>query len=356
MSSTAHSRIDPAYKTLRQSGDLRATQKKAGKRSITAAELDPDLVVIIKKRKVRDGKILPERCPLDCGKLDCDHAQTRAWLALRDAYAEKNRDLARRAAALQAKRNAHLAEEWVPCCKLASDKAHHRPCGKHGGKVHCAWCHGKGKRVCQPDLEALAYIGLLDAIRRFDPEKAGKISSYAVWLMKQSMMGLLRQTPVTFPQDLLRDRRELAKLEKQLERVATDEEAAARFTTYRPCKKDERMSERIALARNCYYGQEKKSVEDLQARYTERTKKHEKRLRHGDAGKTVVEALTAPATPLRERRALHEALGQLSGSLKADAEAFLGGKLAKPSAALVLRLRDILDVRMPGVLNVLKTV
>jgi hypothetical protein len=116
------------------------------------------------------------------------------------------------------------------------------------------------------------------------------------------------------------------------------------------------MSERIALARNCYYGQEKKSVEDLQARYTERTMKHEKRLRHGDAGKTVVEALTAPNAETRERRALHEALGQLSGSLRNDAEAFLGGKLAKPSAALVLRLRDILDVRMPGVLNVLKTV
>lgn len=352
MSNTpAHSRIDPTYKALRQSGELRATQKKAGTRNIAAAVIDPDLVVIIKKRKVRDGKILPERCPLGCGKLDCEHAQTRAWLKLRDAYAEKNRDLARRAAALQAKRNPHLSEEWVLCCELPSDVQHHRPCGKHGGKVHCAWCHGKGKRVCQPDLEALAYVGLLDAIRRFDPAKAGKISSYAVWLMKQSMLELLRQTPVTFPQDLLRDRRELVKLEKQLARVATDEEAAERFTSYRPCKSAERMHERIALARNCYYGQEKKSVEDLQARYTERTAKHEKRLRHGDAGKTIAEALTAPEAETRERRALQNALGQLPNALRSDAEAFLSGKAAKPSAALVLRLRDILDVRMPGVLR-----
>lgn len=106
-----------------------------------------------------------------------------------------------------------------------------------------------------------------------------------------------------------------------------------------------------SLARNCYYGQEKKSVEDLQARYTERTMKHEKRLRHGDAGKTVVGALTAPNAETRERRALHAALGQLPPALRSDAEAFLGGKLAKPSAALVLRLRDILDVRMPSVLK-----
>jgi len=74
-------------------------------------------------------------------------------------------------------------------------------------------------------------------------------------------------------------------------------------------------------------------------------------LRHGDAGKTIAEALTAPEAETRERRALQNALGQLPNALRSDAEAFLSGKAAKPSAALVLRLRDILDVRMPGVLR-----
>ncbi len=101
-----------------------------------------------------------------------------------------------------------------------------------------------------------------------------------------AMMPLLRQTPIFFPQDLLRDRRVLAQLRKSLpcrkclgnkkiakacktcegtgHRAYTTTEADVELAKIRKCRPAETLEERRLLAEGCYYGQEKFSVEELQ--------------------------------------------------------------------------------------------
>ncbi len=235
-----HARLRTAYRHLRISSDVRA---KAGtKRDIERTPLDPELAHLV-ATVVRDENGRPLAAKL----------QPKTWLHARDIYAAKNQDLARRASDKQWQRNKHLEREKVKCCGSCVQ------CRKHSGY-----------RWCQPDLEHLAYIGLLEAIRCFNAEKAGCISSYAVHTMKQSMMTLLRQTPVFYPQELLKDRRELVAEEKKLKRVLTQDEQIDVLTRTRKCRKGEELETRRQLAINCYYGQEKKSVEDLQQRYVDR--------------------------------------------------------------------------------------
>ena len=364
---TRHAKQDPTYKKLILTGTLRATRKQAGATIKQAEALDPELRAIVDTRLVgRDGKILPVRCRQGCQMArdgrDCEHAQTAAWRVLRDSYAEKNRDLARRAAERQWKRNQHLPGEVVACCTEPGAASHHHACFKHGNVVHCSWCHGKQKRLCQPDLEALAFLGLLEAVHKFNPDKAGRISSYAVHLIKQTMMELLRQTPISFPQDLLRDRREIAALEKQHVKAGaaapTDIEVRAHLLSIRACRRGETIEERITLARNCYYGQERESVEALQSKYIDNNLRFEKRMRRGKLT-TAIESLTAElptetenVLSTRARRALQAALPRLSIEARASAELYLDGKLPSPPASVVLALRAVMDVRMPGVLAV----
>lgn len=402
-----HKRLSDDYKHLSLTDGLRASRKKAGA-TIKAAAIDPELAAIESTRRCdAAGKILPARCceerDADGGKQpcaewkrrrECEHSQAKAWCLLRDAFADKNRDLARRAAHTAWKRNTHLPGEIVACCFEPDAAWHNRPCRQHTSEArkqafkrgergatklaaievsHCAWCHGKKKRLCQPDLEALAFAGLLEAIRKFDSTKAGRISSYAVWLIKQSMLELLRQTPVTFPQDLLRDRRELAKYEKALGCDASDSEAAELLEKTRPSRKIENRRDRLALARNCYYGNERKSVEQLQQKYVEQADRLSKRARRGKAG-VIAAALSSTSEvtdEARARDALHAAIKALApdemdfatdaqyraAKLRAEKysaaiEQYLAGESKDLPVAAVIALREAADVRMRSPLRV----
>lgn len=313
-----HRRLRAEHRHLHMTAELRG--KATGRRKLT--ELEPELRRLVDERRVgplRNGKVgpLPAACLMKCGKPDCSHAQTRAWLRMRDAYAAKNYDLCHRAAAKQWLRNQHLEKEAVPCLF----------CPGRG----CARCRGKGQYKCQPDLERLAYAGLLEAIRLFDPEKAGCISSYAVHTMKFQMLTLLRQTPVFYPQDLLRDRRAVAKLRKALGREPTEAEAEAALTG-----KD--VPERARLALNCYYGNERKSVEELHETHVQRTSREERRSRRG-RGSTVVEALSCSqpnvaADDSDEVGELRAALALLPVEHRQEVELHLRGRGAVSSQAL----------------------
>lgn len=292
-----HSRLRSQYRHLRCSADLRT--KLTTRRQIAPTTLDPELANIISTvaRSV-EGRPLPAK------------EQSRIWLNLRDAYAEKNIDLARRAAEKQWARNKHLEREKVRCC----------------GKCICR--KKNGYRICQPDLEHLAYAGLLEAIRLFDPTKATCLSSYAVHLMKQSMMTLLRQTPVFYPQDLLRDRRELATARRKLGRDLTEAEAENTLVELERARgrKAKDIGERARLALNCYYGQDKKSVEDLQQKYVERAERGTKRTRLSRINLEGLQVQPATGAVDVEDHGLQSALAALPAELRGQAEKFLRGR------------------------------
>ena len=194
-----HARLSHDRRHLRLPADLRATAKRAEAKT-GMAQVDPQMAKVVSLCKRRDGKLLPVA------------EQSRQWLTLRDQIAAANYDLAYSAARKQAARNLHLPREVVPCVFCPGSS--------------CTRCRGSGRYKAQPDLERLAYAGLLEAIWRFDTAKAHCLSSFAVHLMKQSMMTLLRQTPVHFPQDLLRDRREIVAESRRLTKAAADALAA----------------------------------------------------------------------------------------------------------------------------------
>lgn len=354
-----HARLSHERRHLRLPAELRSTAKQAEVKT-GMAQLDPQMAKVCALCKRRDGKLLPVA------------EQSKQWLALRDQIAADNYDLAFSAARKQAARNLHLPREVVPCpfCPGAS----------------CTRCRGAGRYKTQPDLEALAYAGLLEAIWRFDVTKAHCLSSFAVHLMKQSMMTLLRQTPVHFPQDLLRDRREIAAESRRLTKAAADalrtklgrklteeeqagcarecgDERAAELLHLRelglfekrkkrPATADEAaalrskheasVAERVQLAKGCYYGQERKSVEDLQERYVARSARRDGAQRHRPSrAQSIVEALSATpsAMPQTQRveafpgiadaeqaSALRDALEVLSAEQCAEVQRFMRGR------------------------------
>lgn len=354
-----HTRLSHARRHLRLTADHRLTAKQSETKT-GMAQLDPQMAKVTALCKRRDGKLLPVA------------EQSRQWLTLRDQIAADNYDLAFSAARKQAARNLHLPREVVPCpfCPGA----------------RCTRCRGSGRYKTQPDLEALAYAGLLEAIWRFDVTKAHCLSSFAVHLMKQSMMTLLRQTPVHFPQDLLRDRREIAAESRRLTKAAADalklklgrklteeeqascarecsDERAAELLHRREldlfekrkkraataqeaealrAKHGASVAERVQLAKGCYYGQERKSVEDLQERYVSRSARREGAQRHRPSrAQAIVEALSATpsAMPQTQRveafpgiadaeqaSALRDALEVLSAEQRAEVQRFMRGR------------------------------
>lgn len=354
-----HARLSHDRRHLRLPADLRTTAKQAEVKT-GMAQLDPQMAKVVSLCKRRDGRLLPVA------------EQSRQWLALRDQIAADNYDLAFSAARKQAARNLHLPREVVPCpfCPGAS----------------CTRCRGSGRYKTQPDLEALAFSGLLEAIWRFDVTKAHCLSSFAVHLMKQSMMTLLRQTPVHFPQDLLRDRREIASESRRLTKAAADalraqlgrklteeeqagcarecsDERAAELLHRREldlfekrkkraataqeaealrAKHEASVTERVQLAKGCYYGQERKSVEDLQECYVSRSARREGAQRHRPSrAQSIVEALSsAPAASPQTQRVeafpgiadaeqaeeLRDALGTLAPEQRAEVQRFLRGR------------------------------
>ncbi len=347
-----------ANKTLHKSG---------GGKLLQVSEADPELIVIVQScRRYPDnhkkaGKALPASCScVDWRKAgECAHAQTKAWCKLRDIFAAKNYNLPWRAAQLQWKANQHLAGEQIRCrfCPGAPTCAHKL---QHGRcpicLTGCNRCYNTGYYITQPDLENLAYSGLLEAIRNCDFSKGGmKISTYAVWLMKHAMMSLLRQTPVFFPQELLRDRRIIRDLKKkaqtehwlQLEvtldrkltkaekEVAIHEPSIAEIHTAlaaaRKCKQSETLEERRLLAEGCYYGQDKSSVEQLQSKYVERSDKFEKRQRKSKAA-LIIDSLCVQPIEHKESidsEELQAALQLLPPEKLKIVRQFLKGKLTE---------------------------
>jgi RNA polymerase primary sigma factor len=82
------------------------------------------------------------------------------------------------------------------------------------------------------DLVSEGNIGLIKAVERFDPQKGGKLSTYAAWWIKQSIKRALAnqsktiRLPVHLVDKIARMRRVTAELDEELGRAPTDEEIA----------------------------------------------------------------------------------------------------------------------------------
>ena len=80
------------------------------------------------------------------------------------------------------------------------------------------------------DLVSEGNIGLIKAVERFDPDKGGKLSTYAAWWIKQAIKRALAnqsksiRLPVHLVDKISKIRRTISKLTEELEREPTDEE------------------------------------------------------------------------------------------------------------------------------------
>ena len=82
------------------------------------------------------------------------------------------------------------------------------------------------------DLISEGNFGLIKAVERFDPDKGGKLSTYASWWIKQAIKRALASNgktirlPVHMVDRIAQMRRMIAQLTKELERDPSDEEIA----------------------------------------------------------------------------------------------------------------------------------
>ncbi len=82
------------------------------------------------------------------------------------------------------------------------------------------------------DLVSEGNIGLIKAVERFDPDRGGKLSTYAAWWIKQSIKRALAnqsktiRLPVHLVDKISKMRRTIADLEEELEREPTNDEIA----------------------------------------------------------------------------------------------------------------------------------
>ena len=132
-------------------------------------------------------------------------------------------------------------------------------------------------------------------------------------------------------------RRERELFAKRKGREPTAQEAEALRA-----KHEQSVAERVQLAKGCYYGQERKSVEDLQERYVSRSARREglPRMRPNPA-QSIVEALSSAPSPgaqtqrveaypgiadAEQAADLRDALATLPAEQRAEVQRFLRGR------------------------------